>query len=186
MIRLLTIFTFFILGSETRPLLQHIEYPDWDNSVRFLFIASQEPVRPGDDVELAVLADIAPGYHLYGPKEKRPSRTELEYLESEAIEWGIPVFPPVIKRDLAGLGEYDLYEGEIAIILPAKIDGLATPRRNISARIRLKYQVCTETACSPPSSTEMGIQIPVVKPGQPVQKLYLDVFERYRRAGARS
>jgi hypothetical protein len=176
MIRLFTILTFFVLCSETRPLLQHIEYPDWDNSVRFLFIASQEPVRPGDNVELAVLADIAPGYHLYGPKEKRPTRTEIEYLASEGFEWGTPAFPPVIKRDLAGLGEYDLYEGEIAIILPLKIDGFETPRRNISARIRLKYQVCTETACSPPASREMGIQIPVAEAGQPVQKFYPDVF----------
>jgi hypothetical protein len=178
LIRLLTIFTFFILGSEARPLLQHIEFPDWDNSVRFLFISSQEPVRPGDDVELTILADITPGYHLYGPKEKRPSRTEIEFLEAEGLQWGNPAFPPVIKRDLAGLGEYDLYEGEIAILMPVKIDRMAPRRRNISARVRLKYQVCTETACSPPTSTEMGIQIPIAKPGQPVQKLYPDVFEK--------
>jgi hypothetical protein len=178
MIRILTAFTFLVLGSDTRPLLQHIEYPDWDNSVRFLFIASQEPVRPGDDVALAVLADITPGYHLYGPEEKRPNRTEIEFLESEGFEWGTPEFPPVIKRDLSGLGEYDLYEGEIAIILPVEIDGLVTERPNISARIRLKYQVCTDRACSPPELVEMGVRIPVAEAGQPVQKLYTDIFQK--------
>ena len=83
MIRLLTIITLFIFSSG-----QHIEYPDWDNSVRFLFVASQEPIRQGDDIELAILADITPGYHLYGPEEKKPSRTEIEFLDAQGLQWG--------------------------------------------------------------------------------------------------
>ena len=60
---------------------QNIEIPDWESSVRFELVASQEPVRPGDALELAVVVEIEPGYHLYGPEEeeagierKSPSR----------------------------------------------------------------------------------------------------------------
>jgi hypothetical protein len=175
MIRFTTLVALIFVGSS-----QHIEYPDWDNSVRFLFVSSQEPVRAGDEIQLAVIADIAPGYHLYGPEEKKPSRTEIEFLDADGLQWGVPAFPPVVKRDLAGLGEYDLYEGEIAIMLPAKIESSKTQNQKISGRIRLHYQVCTETACSAPTSTEMGIHIPRGEPGGPVRKLYPEVFDKFK------
>ena len=44
-----------------------IEVPDWDNAVRFEVVQSQDRLRPGDRIELAVLARIEEGYHLYGP-----------------------------------------------------------------------------------------------------------------------
>jgi hypothetical protein len=43
---------------------QKIEVPDWENSVRFELVTSQEPVRPSDEIELAVVAEIDQGYHL--------------------------------------------------------------------------------------------------------------------------
>jgi hypothetical protein len=178
MIRLLTLSSLLLINGGTEQLLQEIHYPDWDNSVKFLFVASQKPVRPGDTVELAVLADIMPGYHLYGPEEKSPSRTEVDVIESEGIEWGRTVFPPVIKRDLAGLGEYDLYEGEIAIRLPVTVIGSAEKGASLYAHLKLKYQVCTETACSAPTSTRVEIRIPIVGKEDPVQKLYPDIFAK--------
>jgi hypothetical protein len=171
------ILALLVMGSNPLVPAQNIEYPDWDRSVQFLFVASQKPVRPGDDLEFAVLADIAPGYHLYGPEEKRPSRTEIDVLEARGLQWGITAFPPVIKRDLAGLGEYDLYEGEIAIRLPAKVNDSVGQDSEVYARIEVKYQVCTESACSPPTSTVMEIRIPIAGQGEAVRKLHPDVFD---------
>jgi hypothetical protein len=178
MIRLLTLLSLLLLNQGEEQFLQDIQYPDWDNSVQFLFVASQKPVRPGDSVELAVVADIKPGYHLYGPEEKPPSCTVLEVIESDGIELGSPSFPPVIKRDLAGLGEFDLYEGEIAIRLPVTVSESAEKGSAVYAHVRLHYQVCTETACSAPTSTQLEIRVPIVAKDQSVQKQYPDIFSK--------
>ncbi|MGH9321854.1 MAG: hypothetical protein ACRD3V_18460, partial [Vicinamibacteria bacterium] len=79
------------------PLQNKIEIPDWDNAVRFDLVASQQPVRPGDSFELAVIADIQDGYHLYGPEEQEPSRTAVEFL-GDTLEAGEPSYPPPIER----------------------------------------------------------------------------------------
>ena len=44
---------------------QNFEIPDWDNAVKFEVVASQKPVRPGDSFEVALVAYIEEGYHLF-------------------------------------------------------------------------------------------------------------------------
>lgn len=151
-----------------------IEIPDWENSVRFELLASQEPVRPGDAFELALVAEIDPGYHLYGPEETKPSRTEVE-VRGEHLEASEAVFPPVITRDLEGLGEYDLYEGRIAIRVPVTLSKAASSEE--AAFVKVNYQVCTDFACSAPTSRELEMGLPVAKPGTPVKDLHRDIFQ---------
>jgi DsbC/DsbD-like thiol-disulfide interchange protein len=155
---------------------QTIEVPDWENSVRFQLVASQNAARPGDRLELAVVAEIDPGYHLYGPEERRPSRTEVlvqeGFLRSEA-----PVFPPVVTRDLAGLGKYDLYEGKIAIRIPATVEETVSLRREIPIDVRVNYQVCTDSACSAPTHKVLSLMLPVVAAGAEVWPTYPHIFE---------
>ena len=155
---------------------QTIEIPDWENSVRFLLVASQDAVRPGDALELAVVAEIDPGYHLYGPEERKPSRTEV-LVETELLRSDQPVFPPVITRDLVGLGEFDLYEGKIAIRIPVTVEELAAAENEISVNVRVNYQVCTDSACSAPTNTTLSLGLPVVGAGESVESLYPDIFE---------
>ncbi len=71
-----------------------IEIPNWENAVRFELVASQSPVRPGDSLELALLAEIQEGYHLYGPEEPEPTRTSVS-LQSPALKPGKPSYPPL-------------------------------------------------------------------------------------------
>jgi hypothetical protein len=97
-----------------------IEIPDWENAVRFEVVASQAPVRPGDAFELAVVAEIEPGYHLYGPEEPEPTRTEVR-VQPGVLEPGPTMYPPVIHRELEGLGAYNLYEGSIAVRIPVTL-----------------------------------------------------------------
>ena len=112
-------------------------------------------------------------------RRRRPSRTEVEVLDANGLQWGEPAFPPVIRRDLAGLGEYDLYEGEIAIRFPVEVKDTLAYDSEIYVRIQLKYQVCTESACSSPTSTVMEIRIPIAERGKPVRKLHPDLFHKF-------
>jgi len=155
---------------------QEILVPDWENSVRFELVASQDAVHPGDHFELAVVAEIDPGYHLYGPEERKPSRTEVS-VEGELIRSDQPVFPPVIRRDLAGLGEYDLYEGRIAIRMPVSLGEEAALRREMPVNVRVNYQVCTDQACSAPTNTTLSLALPVVEEGAAVEATHGDIFD---------
>jgi hypothetical protein len=154
---------------------QTIEVPDWENSVRFQLVASQDGVRPGDRLELAVVAEIDPGYHLYGPEERKPSRTEV-LVQEGPVRSEEPVFPPVVTRDLAGLGKYDLYEGKIAIRIPVTVEETIVLRRGLPIDVRVNYQVCTDSACSAPTHKVLSLVLPVVGEGAAVQSTYPDVF----------
>jgi hypothetical protein len=151
-----------------------IEIPDWENAVRFEVVASQSPVRPADAFEVALLADIQEGYHLYGPDEPEPTNTSVS-LQGTALKPGKPVYPPPIHRELEGLGAYNLYEGSIAIrvpvTLPADFKG-----KTVDAPIEVAYQLCTDFACSAPTTKVVSLSLPGAAPGADVKKLHPNVF----------
>jgi Thiol:disulfide interchange protein DsbD, N-terminal len=157
-------------------LAQQVEIPDWENAVRFDLVSSQEPVRPGDSFELALIAEIQPGYHLYGPKEAAPSRTKVS-LDAGSLKAGEIVYPPVLRRDLSGMGEFDLYEGRIAVRIPVSL-AKDPAGGELKASVDVDYQLCTDFACSAPTSDKFSIQIPRGKAGDAVKKLYPDIFTK--------
>ncbi|TDI42761.1 MAG: hypothetical protein E2P02_12510 [Acidobacteria bacterium] len=154
---------------------QQFEIPDWDGSVKFELLASQDPIRPGDTFEVAVVVDIEEGYHLYGPEEPEPSRTEV-VVSGDNIKVGEPSFPLAVTRDLSGLGTYALYEGSVAIRIPVTLSTDAvTGEQSIRADVR--YQICTDFACSAPASEELELSVTAAPPGSEVEMLYPGIFE---------
>ncbi len=154
---------------------QQFEIPDWDGSVKFELLASQQPIRPGDALEVAVVVDIEEGYHLYGPEEPEPSRTEVS-VSGDNIKVGEPSFPPTVTRDLSGLGTYALYEGSVAIRIPVTFSKDAVTGEH-SIRADVRYQICTDFACSAPASEELELSVTAVAPGAEVEMLYPGIFE---------
>ena len=157
-------------------LAQNIEIPDWESSVRFELVASQEPVRPGDALELAVVVEIEPGYHLYGPEEKKPNRTEVS-VSGELVKPGEPIFPPVVTRDLSGLGTYGLYESKIAIRIPVAVEDSAAESNSVPVDVRIDYQVCTDVACGAPTHKTLSLSLPVAAKGAAVEKRNQGIFD---------
>jgi hypothetical protein len=152
--------------------------PDWENAAKFELVASQSPIRPGDNLEVAVVAELEEGYHLYGPEEAFPTATVVELMEGGAFEGGDPAYPPPIRRDLSGLGEYDLYEGTIAIRIP--VTSVFERGRSADAEVLVRYQLCTDNACSAPTSTTLELRLPAAKAGAPVKKLHSEIFVESR------
>ena len=165
-----------LLSSSAVVGAQNFEIPDWENSVQFELVASQKPIRLGDTFELALVAYIEDGYHLYGPEEQEPSRTEVA-VEGTDLSSGEPVYPPVIRRELSGLGEYDLYEDQIAIRVPVTLKKDAKAG-SLEARLNVNYQICTDYACSAPASDELVIDLQIAEVNAKVQLLYSDIFTK--------
>lgn len=153
-----------------------IEIPDWENAVRFELVASQSPLRPGDAFELALLADIQEGYHLYGPEEPEPTRTAVS-VQGSLLKAGKPSYPPVIERELEGLGTYKLYEGPIVIRVPVTLSP-DYKGKSIEAPLEIAYQLCTDFACSAPSTKVLSITLPGAAPGAEIKKLHPSVFSK--------
>ena len=144
---------------------QQFEIPDWDNSVKFELIA----------FEVAVVVDIEEGYHLYGPEEPEPSRTEVA-VSGDNVKAGEPSFPPAVKRELSGLGTYHLYEGSVAIRIPVTFStDVVTEEQSIRAGVG--YQICTDFACSAPASEALELALKTAAPGAEVKKLYPGIFK---------
>ncbi len=156
------------------PAAQAPMIPDWDNAAKFELVASQSPVRPGDQLAVAVVAELDEGYHLYGPEEAFPTATVVELVEGGAFEAGEPDYPTPIRRDLSGLGEYDLYEGTVAIRIP--VTSVLERGRAANAEVLVRYQLCTDNACSAPTSTTLELSLPTAKAGAPVKMLRSDIF----------
>ena len=154
---------------------EQIEIPDWESSVQFRLVTSQQPIRPGDSFKVALVAEIEEGYHLYGPEEPYPSRTEVS-VSGENLEVGEASYPSVETRELSGLGTYDLYEGSIAIRFPVKLnDSGAAGRHTVKATVN--YQVCTDFACSAPTSDELTVTVAGGDVGAAVEKQHPDIFK---------
>ncbi len=150
------------------------EIPDWDNAARFELVASQSPIRPGDRFEVAVVAELDPGYHLYGPEEPFPTGTVVELIEPAEFEAGEVDYPAPIRRDLSGLGEFDLYEGKVAIRIP--VTAASKSSGKTAASVLVRYQLCTDNACSAPTSTTLDLDLSLAGSGAPVKALHADIF----------
>lgn len=153
---------------------QRFEIPDWENAARFELVASQSPVRPGDAFEVAVVARLDPGYHLYGPAEAPPTATVVEMTGPTEFQPGPTEYPAPIRRDLSGLGEYDLYEGEVAFRIP--VTSGSRPRGSAAAEVLVRYQLCTDNACSAPTSTTLTLDLPLAAAGTEIRPLHPEVF----------
>jgi DsbC/DsbD-like thiol-disulfide interchange protein len=165
-----------LAGSVALAGAQGIELPDWDNAVRFELVVSQDKARPGDSLELALVTRILPGYHIYGPKEKKPNRTEIHPQPLSGLSFGEASFPVPVSRDLADLGKFDLYEGEVTFRIPVSVSSQGELAGSLPVQLKVNYQICTDSACSPPIARTLSVEIPTAARGTPVKKLRPEVF----------
>jgi hypothetical protein len=168
--------TVLVLASASAGAQRKIQIPNWEKAVTFEVLSSQEPVRPGDSFELAVVAAIEEGYHLYGPDEPEPTRTRITVV-GDTLRSPKTVYPPPIRRELSGLGEYDLYEGEVVVRVPVTLAKTHTAS-TVPASLKVEYQLCTDFACSAPTSKMLELELTGAKAGSAVKQLRPDVFSK--------
>lgn len=132
-----------------------------------LFGADQQPVRWRARAEGAakvhLIADIAPGWHLYSMKEipGGPKATRIELVDPVAWEWAAAIEAPEPERaqdsnfDTESNTEVEYYEGEA--------DFLLHPRRKQAGKplaLRVRYQCCSGTECLPPKTEVFTVELP--------------------------
>lgn len=129
----------------------------------------QQPVRWRARAEGAgkviLVADIAPGWHLYSMKEipGGPKATRIELIDPTAWEWAAEIEAPEPERapDSNFGTEVEYYEGETDFVLhPRRKKEDKQDKAGKPLALRVRYQCCTATECLPPKTEVLTVALP--------------------------
>jgi len=115
--------------------------------------------------QLHLSLDVEPGWHVYGrpiPAGYMPLGVEIE--PQEGLEVGEPVYPSSHPFEVEGLEEqFQVYEGHVRVTVPIAIN-VAAGRGEVTVRVRVRHQVCSEIECLPPSEPVLEIPLQETPP----------------------
>lgn len=119
--------------------------------VDFELFVSHEQVKPGGNYAAVVLFEMSEGFHVYSNKDQEAvTKTVVKPVESEHVKYGEPVYPEAEVFDTA-LGRLEMYENEVAIIVPFRVLETARKGSRIKVEFELQYQACTNEYCLNPT-----------------------------------
>lgn len=139
---------------------------------------SLEPVPRGRTFEVAVVAQIAPGFHI------NANRVLEEYLIPTTIEAELPrgfkVLETIYPR--GELQKFDFSEAMLSVYdgsvtLRMRVQALRdAPLGPVDARIHLRYQACNDRACLPPVRLQVPLSFRVAEAGAKARPAHPEVF----------
>lgn len=148
--------------------------------VKASLLLSADAVHSGAPVEVAVLAEVAPGYHIndHHPSLDYLIPTELSFDASRGFSVGQISYPKGTPEKLAFSAKpLSVYAGEFVIGAALRVArGLAPGGYLLHAK--LDYQACNDHACLPPVSVPLALKIRVASPGEPLRRMNADVFRK--------
>ena len=119
--------------------------------------SSQQNVRPGQTLRLALTLEIAEGWHLYGPNPDADFLipTTISISADDALTVGHITEPVPQKKLDTGLNqELATYEGRICFFVPVTIKH-TTQNGQATLRIRINTQACDNNHCLSPRTDEI-------------------------------
>lgn len=131
-----------------------------DNNAVFSIVSGAVQAEPGSTAEIVVKASIAKPYHLYAPGDATGGVPLSYSVASPGVRSFSASYPAPEVRQYPALGEkLLLYEGDVYSTLSV---GLA-PGAPADTRLEIKvaYQACTDTMCTPPASETLEARIRV-------------------------
>jgi thiol:disulfide interchange protein DsbD len=158
--------------------------PGASSVVSLRLAADAAKIVAGQPFRLAVVATVAPGWHVNAnkPLEDYLIPTEAAVAPAQGLTLGAPSYPPHHEKKLPFSDKpLALYEGETVILLEGKADpGAAAGPRTL--RATLDFQPCNDAQCLAPAQVEATLAIEVVQAGTAVAAANTALFPL---AGAR-
>jgi thioredoxin:protein disulfide reductase len=133
-------------------------------------------------LKLAVLAQVAAGYHInaHKPSLDYLIPTELKVDPSDQFTVKNVVYPKgTLKKFPFSDVPLSVYEGNVVVgaLLQA---GKAVPAGPYTLKGKFVYQACNDHACLPPSSVPLTVTIRIVPRDAPLKPVESDVFQRIK------
>jgi len=146
--------------------------------VQARMVLSVDGAHPGSTIKAAVVAKIAPGYHIndHKPTLDYLIPTELKLEPAKQVEVGELNYPKGRLQKLAFSDTpLSVYEGEIIVGAMLKV-GASAPAGSYPLKGKFAYQACNDHACLPPTSVPVAVTVKVVERSVPVKRVNADVF----------
>ena len=164
---LLTIFAF----SQELPTSQLIQVQG---------LASLDKVYPGSSFELAIVVDVALGWHINSnnPLDEFLVPSELVFDEKEGITYGEVIYPePILQKFSFSESDVSAYEGKVVFGVKATLAS-DFPLGDTVISSRLIYQACDDQSCLPPAEISIEIPAKVVGLSEPVNAINQEIFSK--------
>ncbi len=121
-------------------------------------------VRGGEGAEIVVTAAVKAPWHVYSltQPDGGPLKTTLEVVSGALTPAGKPVQPKPKKGFDKGFNiNIETFEGKVAFGVPVKLKPGVSGRQ--AAKLKIRFMLCNDRACLPPSSEEILINFTVAK-----------------------
>lgn len=169
----------FLSGEATARPQDASALPSPSSVVKPRAVASLEPVPRGQEFEVAVVADIARGFHMnsHKPSDEYLIPTTLTPQLPAGLELKDTIYPNgrLEKFSFSPNKPLDVYTGSVTLrlrILAAA--GAALGPATIP--ITLRYQACNDAACLPPVKIPANVEIHVAAAGTKAQRVHPELF----------
>lgn len=164
------------------------DLPSDEPKVTFETYLSATGVRPGEQIVLAITADMAEGWHIqqHQPSEDWmiPTTLDLRGLPSGVtygdIQWPEPKAMPYDLGD--GPQMFDFYADGATFFVKVSVGQTVEPGA-YEAVAAVTYQACDDTRCLEAQTAELPFTVNVVGPDASVAAQNADLFERYAGVG---
>jgi len=124
----------------------------------------REGVGAGESLWIALVLDIAPGWHVYGNKPGETGLpTKVDWVLPSGFVAGAPIFPPT-RRDVTGGIESEILEGRVLVLskiqAPESIEGEGP----LHFEAKASWLACAASCI--PGSARLAIEVPVAQKGR--------------------
>ena len=137
---------------------------------------SVDKVQPGSQFQIAVVVEIAEGWHVNAnPAKEGLIATEITLPDVSHLTFGEVVYPEGDVLQLGSVGEAPVYHDTITIGIQADLSQ-AAPINSDMLDFQLQYQACNDTQCLLPEVLNFSIPLEVVGIEQTVQRINESVF----------
>ena len=142
-------------------------------------LLASDAVHPGSTVQAAVVAEVAPGYHIndHKPTLEYLIPSELKLESSPEVSVTDVIYPQgkLVKFAFEDKS-LSVYEGKLVVKAALKVARTARPG-DYTLKGKFAYQACNDHACLPPTSVPVELSVKVVRAGAPVKRVNEDVFQ---------
>ena len=137
---------------------------------------SLDKVQPGSQFQIAVVVEIAKGWHVNAnPAKEGFIATEVTLPEVSHLSFGEVVYPAGEVLKLGSIGEAPVYHDTITIGIQTDLSQTA-PVGSSTLDFQLQYQACDDAQCLLPETLAFSIPIEIVGIEETVQRINEAVF----------
>lgn len=149
------------------------------DAVKTQVYVSLEPVPQGRKFEIAVVAQVAEGYHVQANKVLEAYLIPLTVTPELPAGFKLvnAIYPKAVVRKFPfGTQPMAVYEGRFLVRLVLEA-GAEAPTGEVKIPMTLRFQACNDQLCLPPAKLPVNAELSVAQAGAAAKHIHPEIFE---------